>query len=462
MASESKFENALYLFNRDLRIDDNMLLRQSTHDASRVYPIFVFTPEQVTRNSYKNSRAIGFMARSLAELARDMPISFFYGKVDKVIASIIKQHDIGAVYNNLDVTPYAIARSRAIEAVCRRADIPFISGNDVFMGRCCELTKKDGSPYLKFTPFYNNAIGLLADEKSVGRPRMDKFARLPNSDGELMLRKLIAEHDVSGSPFIPGRSAAVSAIRRFARSKVSYAETRDLPAKNATSHLSAYLHYGVIGPNEIIKHLAGQKNAADITRQLLWREFYLYIVWKHHTDYRKASLTLPRNNKIRWVDDPAGFRRWISGRTGCPIVDAGMRELIATGYMQNRVRMIVAMFLIYYLKIDWRLGEMHFARHLVDYDYCNNVGGWMWCAGWEVYGNDWFRPFSMAAQTERFDPDGEYIRRWVPEVRDVDARDLYDWSENHKKYPTVDYPPMISDLSEARARGIEMYKKAHA
>jgi deoxyribodipyrimidine photo-lyase len=272
---------------------------------------------------------------------------------------------------------------------------------------------------------------------------------------------------VEQTVFAPGRKAALAELRRWASSGVNYGKSRDVLHLGATSHLSAYLHFGILGPVEVMNYLRGNQNRKEFLRQLLWREFYLHIVWKQHTDYSKKSRTLKMNNHVHWRAPGREFKMWVLGRTGCPIVDAGMRELAATGYIQNRARMIVAMYLIYHLRIDWRLGEMHFARELTDYDYCNNLGGWLWCAGWEVYSNEWFRPFSMASQMERFDPEAKYVTRWCPELRSVEPRDLWDWSSNGpemaKKYPRVRYvESLVPDMAAARAAGIEAYSRAHS
>ena len=458
-------EISIYLFNRDLRVEDNELLYMASRESKTVYPVFIFTPEQVTENNYLNARAIRFMARSLLKLSKKCPISFFYGDTAGVISNLIKSHGITALYNNMDVTPYAIQRSHKLSGVCEQNKVRFIQGKDVFFGRHCSLLKKDDTVYLKFTPFYNNAIKILSKETVAKKPVLTSFSKLPNENGLKCLQNIVEQKDdtIGLAVFKPGRSGAVAAIRKFIQSKVNYENSRDALSANATMHISAYLHFGIIGPNEVVAALKGNHNSVAITKQLVWREFFLYIIWKQHVDYTKVSHTIPKNMRIQWHTSPAEYIAWCNGQTGCPIVDAGMRELNATGFMQNRARMIVAMYLIYYLKLDWKLGEMYFARNLVDYDYCNNLGGWMWCAGWEVYSNDWFRPFSMSSQTERFDPNAEYVKKWIPELKPAEARDLYNWNASCiLKYPAIGYTnPIISDLSDARKSGIEMYKTVH-
>jgi deoxyribodipyrimidine photo-lyase len=458
----------IYLFNRDLRTHDNELLGRAAKESAIVYPIFIFTAGQVDENRYANPRAVSFMCASLAELAAEIPLCFYHGDTIATLDRLITALSATAIYNNIDVTPYAVRRSEDIAKLCRRRGLTFVQGRDIFLGRHCNLTKADATPYLKFTPFYNAAMPHIRKEAVAPRPATTRLRLASRARGlELLTRYVGRLPDGSSAP---GRAAAKHALAKFARSPTNYVATRDVPATASTSRLSAYLHYGILGPNEVIAAIR-PPNRAPILRQLLWREFYLYIVHLHHTTYAKASLTIPANNRIVWAKGDArspAFRRWASGMTGCPIVDAGMRELNATGYMHNRARMIVAMYLIYYLRLDWRLGEMYFARNLIDYDYCNNIGGWMWCAGWEVYSNDWFRPFSMASQMKRFDPEAAYIKRWVPElvdapVADIVARMVDDAGGAAADTLPASYPPpLIADLGAARVAGIEMYKKAHA
>jgi len=453
-----RYAASIYLFNRDLRVEDNELLGHAVANSGLVYPIFVFTPEQIMENKLANARATQFLARSLIYLATKIPITFFVGKTEDVVEKLIEMLGANAVYNNFDVTPYAMGRSDRLKRQCKRLGTAFVQGRDVFMFRRRDLVKGDGSPYVKYTPFYKNALKYLSDEKVAPTAGKTRLRRL-SGNGSKMLNDLAAG---SANPvFAPGRAAAVQALRRFASAKASYKLVRDRPAADATSHLSAYLHYGILGPNEVARALVGNKNRPDIIRQLLWREFYLYIVWMQHTSYAKLSVTIPSHNKVRWVRDPRRFALWCKGQTGCPIVDAGMRELNETGYMQNRARMIVATFLIFYLHINWTMGELYFARNLVDYDYCNNLGGWMWCAAWEVHSNEFFRPLSVSSQMRRFDPQGDYVKRWVPELAGVEARDLYDWPASRAGYTSVRYAtPIILDLKKAREAGVELYKKA--
>jgi deoxyribodipyrimidine photolyase len=303
---------------------------------------------------------------------------------------------------------------------------------------------------MKYTPFYQNALRYINSEKIF--PDIDtKLFKVLGSSNKKLIKKFAGKSTVN---FYGGRSEALKKIESYKKSHVNYLAIRDLPAENATTHLSAYLHFGVISPLEVVFMIKNK----DIKKQILWREFYLYII-EHMPDYSKNSLTIERNNKIKWKGK--NFKKWCDGQTGIPFIDAGMRELNETGYMQNRMRMNVAMFLIFYLQVDWRQGEQYFAQNLVDYDYCNNLGGWLWSSSWEVHSNDYYRVFSMSSQMQRFDKDGEYVKKWVPELKDIPVKHLYDWDKNYMNYDLkkLGYcPPLITDLSQSRREGIELYR----
>lgn len=442
---------SIYLFNRDLRIEDNELLRRATEESDLVYPIFVLTPEQVINNKFANERAVTFMARSLIHLADKIPLSFFIGKIKTVVSDIIKSINATALYTNFDVTPFAIQRGDTLRRMCGRMGVRFVTGMDIFMVRHQTLTKTTGDPYVKFTPFYKHALKHVSKEKVASSVKLSKMREL-SGNGTKLLHELAASSD--NPVFAPGRPGAIRALRRFAL-RNNYSIVRDKLSANATSHLSAYIHLGILGPNEVVRAIKKSKTRTALVRQLLWREFYLYIVWRQHATYEKLS-TIASRNRIRWRGDPRHFVLWCRGQTGCPIVDAGMRELNTTGYMQNRARLIVATFLVFYLHLNWTLGEAYFAKNLVDYDYCNNLGGWMWCAAWERHSNEYFRPLSVSSQMRRFDPEAIYVKKWVPELVDVEPRALYNWSSSHAKYAA----PVVPDLRAARRAGIEMYRQA--
>ena len=388
-----KYKSSIYLFNRDLRWQDNECLANAISDSDIVYPIFILTPEQVDKNQYANYRSVSFMCSSILELANEIPVCIFKGATNSVLQNLcVHNKSISAIYNNLDVTPYAEKRSNKIRDLCKKRGIDFIQGHDIFFGRHCNLLKKNGDPYMIYTPFYQNAYRAILKEQPAEMPRtnLNILKKINTSQQVELLKKYICKDESAGT-FIPGRKAAIIAINKFCSQKSNYAIERDIPHKNSTSHLSAYLHFGIVGPVETA-HLLREKYSQwrNLIKQLVWREFYLYIIWHIHKDYKKKSHSILKNNNIIWAKSEKKYRLWCVGNTGCPWIDAGMRELNSTGFMQNRLRMNVAMFLIFYLQADWKLGEKYFAKNLYDYDYCQNVCNWMWCASWEQFSNPIF------------------------------------------------------------------------
>jgi deoxyribodipyrimidine photo-lyase len=217
-----------------------------------------------------------------------------------------------------------------------------------------------------------------------------------------------------------GRREALRLLRRFGKIATKYKTARDNLYIDGTSHLGPHLHFGTVSPREVY-HFVG---APEFRKQLYWREFYMYISNYVAPDYSKISWTLPKFNRVKWQTNNTALNRWKSGKTGIPIVDAGMRELVNSGHMHNRARMICAMYLIHYLGIHWREGERWFAQNLMDYSYANNYGGWVWCAGVEVHSNPYFRIYSMEQQNKRFDPDCIYIKKWCPELREQTPKEI--------------------------------------
>lgn len=432
---------ALYIFTRDLRIEDNKCLADAVMANDIVYPIFILTPQQVKNNPYYNKRAVNFMCKSIKELAKSIPLCIYE---NATIEEIIKTTNINAIYINGDVSPFAVQREKHIAQICKQNSIKFYVGRDVYLCRSRELLRTNGKPYLKYTPFYDNARGHVRNENIIRARNLHRLRPIGSQN-----LSALSKYEFADTVCNPGRKAAIRALRTFCRHSRKYSQDHDYPAKSGTSHLAAYLHFGVLGPLEVARAV----NRPDYTKQLLWREFYLYISKYTHPDYSKRSYTLSRH--IKWKNSVANFKKWCAGQTGCPIVDAGMRELNKTGYMHNRVRMIVAMYLVFYLQINWTWGEKYFAQNLCDYDYANNLGGWMWCASWESWSNDYFRIFSMSSQMHKYDHDAIYVKKWIPELQYVAPRDLYNWRGDS----SVAYAkPIIADLDAARANGIKWFK----
>jgi deoxyribodipyrimidine photo-lyase len=427
---------------------DNTGLNYACSNYKTVYPIFIFTPEQIKTNPYKSDNAVQFMIESIKDLST---VSCFYNDNIKALKSIIKskKDEIEAIVVNEDYTPYSVKRDKAIEKLCKKEDIEFVQCTDNMIQP--DNLKSDGTAYKVFTPFYKNAKSKKVDAPSKYKPKGLKLLSGRMKDSEITkLYKKNKDLVING-----GRTNGIKALNSVGRFK-SYNKNRNFPSIN-TTRLSAHLKFGTISVRETyakFKSKLGSSN--ELLKQLYWRDFYMVIV-KHYPKLNKSN-TVEKLNKIKWMHNKKKLDAWKEGKTGFPLVDAGMREMNKTGFMHNRLRMVVATFLIYNLQIDWRDGEKYFSQMLVDSDVSNNNGNWKWVAGIESFSNDYYKAMSIESQTKRFDEKGKYIKQWVPELKDVDSKHLADWSKHCDNYD-VDYPDPIVDEKETRKDMIAKYKK---
>ena len=454
------YNHSLFIFRRDLRLTDNIGLNNAVAQSTKIIPCFIFDPRQVSnKNDYKSDNAIQFMLESLKELHEALhkqhgKLYFFYGNAEDVIKKIIQQHTIDALFINRDYTPFSIARDKKIKKICADNDIIFESSNDALLNPPEAVTKKDGNYYEIFTPFYKKAATITVSSPAK-KHRGDWFTgNIKNSESITIFTKILTKKNkniaVSG-----GRKEGSYILKQLETFK-NYSHDHDYPTI-PTSHLSAHLKFGTISPREayyaIIEHL-GRKH--PLVRQLYWRDFFTHIgyhkpkVFGHPYHEKYSHLT--------WNNDKKLFKAWCEGKTGFPIVDAGMRELHTTGFMHNRVRMIVASFLVKDLHINWLWGEKYFAQILVDYDPAVNNGNWQWCASTGCDAQPYFRIFNPWLQQKKFDRDCIYIKKWVPELHEYDNKIIHSWfKESFDKLrmngqnKTKGYPrPIVDHTKESR------------
>lgn len=453
----------IFIFHRDLRIDDNIGLLKACKECDKVYCIFIFTPDQVgKKNEYKSNNSVQFMCESLIELNNSLKknngrLSLFYGDNENVLEKLIKKYNIDAVYDNRDFSPFAKKREKTFKKLCDDYQIEYHLHEDLTLLPMGSIFTGSDTPYKVYTPFYRNA-----KEKKIPSPQNNNYKnynnkKLLNEKSQSFMKTLYKYNKNNRQE--GGRSNALKKLKKI-KDHNDYNKKRNDPNQKNTE-LSAHLHFGTVSVREVYaifkKKLSGRN---ELFKQLWWREFYMYITNYFLTTYQKKSFTLPKFNDIKWRYSKKDFEAWKKGMTGCPLVDAGMREMNSDGFMHNRIRMIVAMYLIYFLRIHWKEGEKYFSQKLVDIDYCNNKN-WLWVAGTESFSNPYFRPFAIDSQMERFDPDAEYVKKWCPELKNVPAEDLYEWEKNYDKYPKIKYPkPLIIDMKKARKEGIKMMKTA--
>lgn len=394
---------------RDLRLHDQAALYHALQDATPVVPIFIFDRSILDQLDDKQDRRVEFIHRALQGIqtklqAMGSTLDVRYGYPQQVFQELLQDYDLKAVYTNHDYEPYARERDAAMGAWLQAQGIPFYTYKDQVLLERDEVLKDDGKPYTVFTPYSRKWKATLQPKDVASYDTgafFSNFLRQPVRP----LPSLESMGFVATGAAFPADTVREEIIK-------NYKAQRDLPALPGTSRLSVHLRFGTISIRELARTAASLSEA--FLNELIWRDFYHMILW-HFPQVGKGRAFKPDYERIEWRNNEAEFQRWCDGQTGYPIVDAGMRELNATGFMHNRVRMIVASFLTKHLLIDWRWGEAYFAKKLLDFDLAANNGGWQWAAGSGCDAAPYFRIFNPYLQTKKFDPQLKYIRHWVPE-----------------------------------------------
>lgn len=425
----------IFWFRRDLRIDDNHGLFQALNAGLPVIPMFIFDPTILAQFPNPNDARLTFIHRCLSELELEFKkhnssLQVYFSSPEVVFGQLAAKYSVQCVFTNTDYEPTAIERDLHIERLLNSMGIGFEALKDQIIFHHNEVVKNDESPYTVFTPYSKKWKEKLAGEE------------IRFYDSEKLLSRL--------KPMSSGYFPELSEIgyqpqtikfpeKYFDQLLIeNYAKMRDFPAENGTSRLGIHLRFGTISIRKLT--LFAQQYSAVFLNELIWRNFYMDILG--HFPHVAEKSFKPAFDFIPWLNNEADFESWCNGQTGYPLVDAGMRELNQTGYMHNRVRMVVASFLTKHLLIDWRWGEAYFAGKLLDYELASNNGGWQWASGSGCDAAPYFRVFSPELQTKKFDHDFKYIRKWVPE------------------FETSAYPKPIVDHAFARIRAIETYRKA--
>jgi len=460
---DKTYKKSLFIFRRDLRLEDNTGLLEAAEASETVIPLFIFDPRQADAdtNDYFSKPAFRFMCEALVHLdghlrKRDSRLHVGSARPDELLDTLLADTDVQAVFFNMDYTPFSIERDKEMKAVCASHDVEVKDFHDVALTVPGEVLTNAGDPYRVFSPFERKAR-----ENEPAKPQRNNF----DTFGRLDHRKLddvstVRSYQPDGNEEIlqTGSRDEATAILRRIEDFQDYEEERNQPSMQGTTRLSAHLKFGTISPRElywvVAKHLG---ESSGLITELYWRDFYLHISW-HFPEVFGGNFNTDYDD-IPWENDREKFQAWQEGRTGFPIVDAGMRELEDSGWMHNRVRMIVASFLTKDLNIDWRWGEKHFAQHLVDYDPSSNNGGWQWAASTGADAQPYFRIFNPWTQGETHDPDAVYIKKWVPELADVSADRIHKIGDKGVPDDT-DYPDAIVDHKKMYHEAIARYKQA--
>lgn len=465
MTKNKKYQNGLFIFRRDFRIKDNKGLKLMHDECENIYAIFIFTPEQVgSSNKYRSNNCIQFMIESLKDLNRQLSnkLICFYGSNDSIINYLIDELNINAIGFNLDYTPYAVDRDFKIMQICEKKELDVLIECDYYLNEPGTILAGGGSSYLKFTPYYSKA-----SKKHVESPIENYNFKAKNINKRLKnminldesLRKFAKNNPnliVRG-----GRNEAIKVLKNALKTQKHYSKSRNNISYN-TSLLSAYIKFGCLSIREIYKVF---RNNKDFIRQLHWRDFYAQVTHFYPQIIETSSSLKPKYDKIKWNNNATLFKAWCEGKTGFPIVDASMRQLNTIGWMHNRGRMIVSSFLTKILLIDWRLGERYFATKLIDYDPSNNNGGWQWSAGTGADSQPYFRIFNPFLQSQNHDPNCEYIKRWIPELKNVPNEIIHNWDKYEDKNETdkmnIKYIKPIVDYSKQKEKALKMYKQIY-
>jgi deoxyribodipyrimidine photo-lyase len=447
---------AIVWFRRDLRIADHPALRDAVERASVVVPLFVLDARLLAASAPVRA---WYLRRSLAELdvslqARGSRLLVRSGSAEEIVPAVAREFGADLVLASRDVTPYSHRRDRAVAEALERDGRSLHLRSGLLLAEPETLVTGDGRPYRVFTPFWRALQ--RAPRRSV-LPPPDAIATPP----ELVRgsTELSAEAPpLPGLP-IPGEAAARERLHRWLVSGLAaYADHRDMLDGSGTSRLGPDLHFGTLSPLQVeAAAIESGRDATPFARQLAWREFY-----HHHLFHERQQAVLPDSPLMPAFrteeGDPAAVQAWREGRTGIPVVDAAMRQLLATGWLSNRARLVTSSFLTRHLLMDYRIGERHFMHHLIDGDVANNRGGWQWTAGVGLDAQPWFRIFDPVRQGKRFDPDGAWIRHWLPELEGVEDRFIHaPWEASA---PPPAYPAPLIDLREARARALAAFTSA--
>lgn len=430
------YKKSLFIFRRDLRIEDNTGLRHALAQSDLVIPCFIFDPVQVgTKNKYKSEASVQFMLQALDDLAvtfnkKKGKLYFFKGAPATVVQQLITQEKIDAVFVNRDYTPYSKRRDSSINKVCEQFSIPFHVCGDVLLYEPEVLRTQSGGFYSVFTPFYKAAL-----KHAVQAPVATKMQHgvIPHIKGVDTSVEHMVTREQPNKNVVRGTRAAAKHILRHLTVYKNYERERDIPALDATTHLSAYIKFGLVSVREVYAAIAttlGKRH--PLVRQLYWHDFFTHVAY--HAPRVFGAPFREQYTHMSWNTDARAFKKWCTGTTGFPLVDAGMRELVATGYMHNRARLVTASFLVKDLHIDWRKGERFFAQHLVDYDPAVNNGNWQWVASTGCDAQPYFRIFNPWLQQKRFDSECLYIKRWVPELAFVPNKIIHAWRTSWHTY----------------------------
>ena len=425
----------LHWFRRDLRLADNAALYHALKSDNNVQCIFIFDTEILDKLEEKDDARVSFIHTELSRIHKELEelgsgLQVYYGNPTELWPQIVEEHKPIGVYANKDYEPYAVKRDERVKDFLHSKNAIFYTFKDHVIFETNEIIKDDGTPYVVYTPYSRKWKAALTADHLEPYPTEKHFNNFNKIEVEDII-SLEAMGFTKSKINFPGKTTTLGKIK-------NYEAKRNFPAIEGTSRLSIHFRFGTVS---IRNKTAKGKNASEKwLNELIWRDFYIQIL--HHFPHVVGNSFRPKYDAIRWSQNEEHFKAWCEGKTGYGLIDAGMRELNTTGFMHNRVRMVVASFLTKHLLLDWRWGEAYFAQKLLDFELASNNGGWQWAAGSGVDAAPYFRIFNPYTQIEKFDKQHIYIKRWVPE-----------WG-------TAAYPKEIVEHKAARELCLATYKEA--
>jgi deoxyribodipyrimidine photo-lyase len=425
----------IFWFRRDLRLDDNCGLFNALSSDKKVLPIFIFD-EDILNKLPKDDSRVSFLHQELENIQEQLlkinsSLSVFHGQPMEIFKDLSEKYSIDTVFTNHDYEPYAIKRDLEITDLLESKNSSFKTFKDQVIFERDEIVKKDGTAYKVYTPYSKKWLEAFQLQGIQFFPSEEKLENFIKNE----THQFLSLEDIG----FTASSIKVASYKVDATLIDTYQETRNFPAKNSTSKLGTHLRFGTVSVRKMVDKASKSSNTTFL-KELIWREFFMQILW-HFPHTTKESFK-PQYDRILWRNNEEEFKAWCQGKTGYPLVDAGMRELNQTGFMHNRVRMLVGSFLCKHLLIDWRWGEAYFAEKLHDYEQASNIGNWQWVAGTGVDASPYFRIFNPTTQILKFDKKLEYINKWVPDFQELT------------------YSKEIVDHKIARERCLKTYKAA--
>jgi deoxyribodipyrimidine photo-lyase len=461
---ESTYENSLFIFRRDLRLEDNLGLINALTNSSEVVPCFFFDHRLLSTKA-QHHNATQFMVEGLKDLddqltQKKSQLFCFSDLPEKKVPSLINSLHIDAVFVNRDYTPFSQRRDSRLRKICKQIGVGFQQFADSLLTEPEMVHKSNNEPYKVFTPFFEKAKQIPVASSKANPYRNYSSSKILRKN---VLSSVLKKHQFQTNErlLFEGNRSSCRRILEDLSPFRDYDIKRDLPFEHATTHLSPYLKFGLCSIREVHAAVSNQLGATHpLIRQLYWREFYTHIAFHYSYVFKRAFKA--RYENLQWNKSKTLFQAWCEGKTGFPIVDAGMRQLNTTGWMHNRVRMIVASFLTKDLHIDWRWGERYFAKHLVDYDPAVNNGNWQWAASTGVDAQPYFRIFNPWRQQEKYDYNCEYIKQWIPELSQIEPKIIHQWFKPTKLDSQLNYPKPLVDHKQESQYSKELFSRTYS